>query len=104
MSFSAAHRQIDWDHFVQGVPECASSLSDTFHCLRSANSSTLLQAIGISLEKANEQYPWVPTIDGSDGVFPDIASRLYDRGQFAKIPFISGTNLDEGNFCVVCPM
>ena len=100
MSFPAAHRQIEWDHFVQAVPACESSHSDTFQCIRSANSSDLLQAIGTTYAKAIEQFPWVPTLDGPGGVFPDLPSRLYAKGQFAKIPFISGTNLDEGMFLV----
>ena len=49
-----------------------------------------------SLALANEQSPWVPTIDGPGGLIPELPSNLYAKGEFARIPFIAGTNLDEG--------
>ena len=39
-----------------------------------------------------------PVIDGPDGLIPDLPSRLFAQGKFAKLPFIAGTNLDEGGF------
>jgi hypothetical protein len=50
----------------------------------------------VTLENIINNLFWTPTIDGPGGVFPDLASRLYSRGHFAKLPFIAGTNLDEG--------
>lgn len=98
-TFSAAHGQSNWNDFVNAVPECAQSSAHTaFQCLRTANSSTLLQAIEVSFTKANVQFPWVPVLDGPYGVYPDLASRLYEKGQFSRIPFIAGTNLDEGAY------
>ncbi|KAH6896269.1 triacylglycerol lipase 3 [Coprinopsis sp. MPI-PUGE-AT-0042] len=42
---------------------------------------------------------FTPTLDSGPGsFFPDFTSRLYQEGKFARIPFISGTNLDEGTF------
>jgi hypothetical protein len=43
-----------------------------------------------------EQFPWQPVIDGPGGFIPDLPSVLFKRGQFARLPFIAGTNLDEG--------
>ena len=49
-----------------------------------------------ALKKAPELFGFGPTIDGPGGLFPDIASRLLEQCHFAKLPFIAGTNLDEG--------
>ena len=98
LTFNASHRQNDWDNFVQGVPECASLVSTgrTFDCLRNASSIEILNGVEDSLALANEQFPWVPTIDGPGGLIPELPSELYAKGAFARIPFIAGTNLDEG--------
>ncbi|KAJ2932844.1 hypothetical protein H1R20_g4251, partial [Candolleomyces eurysporus] len=40
---------------------------------------------------------WGPTLDtGRNSLYPDLASRLYAKGRFARLPFIAGTNRDEG--------
>jgi carboxylesterase type B len=40
---------------------------------------------------------WTPTLDtGRNTLYPDLASRLYSKGRFARLPFIAGTNRDEG--------
>ena len=51
-----------------------------------------------ALKKAPELFGFDPTIDGPGGpsLFPDIASHFLKQGHFAKLPFIAGTNLDEG--------
>ncbi|RDB17235.1 Lipase 1 [Hypsizygus marmoreus] len=98
LTFNAARREIDWQNFVSGVPHCASRAKsgNTFDCLRAANSSDILQGLFKSLDKAPEQFGFDPTLDGPSGLFPDIPSKLFARGQFARIPFIAGTVLDEG--------
>jgi para-nitrobenzyl esterase len=35
-------------------------------------------------------------IDGPGGVLPDLPRNLFDRGEVAKVPYILGTNNDEG--------
>uniref|UniRef100_A0A0W0G4M5 Carboxylic ester hydrolase n=1 Tax=Moniliophthora roreri TaxID=221103 RepID=A0A0W0G4M5_MONRR len=78
-TFEASRRQENWDSFVAAVPD------------------TLLQATGVSFAEAREQFPFVPALDGPGGLLPELPSEMYAKGQFARIPFISGTNLDEGN-------
>jgi hypothetical protein len=56
----------------------------------------MLPGVLNAISKAPEQFGFDPTIDGSGGLYPDLPSRLFARGEFAKIPFICGTNLDEG--------
>ncbi|KAL0580035.1 hypothetical protein V5O48_001969 [Marasmius crinis-equi] len=94
-TFDASRRQNSWDSYIDAIPGCASTSPNTFDCVRTANSSALLQAANGALAQTNEQFPWVPMLDGPNGLMPELPSQLYARGQFAKIPFISGTNLDE---------
>ncbi|KAJ4475097.1 triacylglycerol lipase [Lentinula lateritia] len=86
LTFDAQHRQMDWDNFVAGVPGC----------LQSVNTKAILSGLLIAQSEAPEQIPWDPTIDGEGGFIPELPSLLFAKGTFAKIPFISGTNLDEG--------
>ncbi|KAJ7127849.1 esterase 1 [Mycena epipterygia] len=98
--FEPSRSQLDWDNFVSAVPSCANSLrtGNSIPCLQSANATTLLQAIGTATEEAGADYPWGPTIDGPSGLLPDLPSVLLEKGKFARIPFITGANLDEGTF------
>jgi len=45
-----------------------------------------------------ELFPWVPTVDEGveGGVYPDFPSKLFARGEYAKVPILAGTSLDEG--------
>ncbi|KAF5361669.1 hypothetical protein D9758_007282 [Tetrapyrgos nigripes] len=100
---SAAFRQVtSWDQFVSSVPACANlaGTSDTFDCLVNADPSDILEGANASREAAIEGFPWVPTLDGPDGIFPDYPSKLFALGQYARIPFISATNVDEGTVFV----
>ncbi|KAF8802044.1 extracellular triacylglycerol lipase precursor [Phlegmacium glaucopus] len=98
LEFNAARREIDWQNFVSGVSSCASlaTSGNTFDCLMAANSSDIFTGLGQSLAEAPELFGFDPTIDGPGGLFPDIASNLIKVGHFARLPFIAGTNLDEG--------
>ncbi|KAJ7574899.1 esterase 1 [Mycena floridula] len=98
LTFTAGRRQNVWDDFVGFVPECSeiATTSKTFQCLQNVNSSELVTAAAQALSVSGEQFPWNPTLDGAGGVFPDLPSKLYAKGHFSKIPFIAGTNLDEG--------
>jgi len=80
------------------VASCASGAKSgkTFDCLRKANSTEIFQGLINSYVEASEQFPFDPTIDGPGGLYPDYPSKLFARGHFAKLPFIAGTNLDEG--------
>ncbi|KAK0484493.1 extracellular triacylglycerol lipase precursor [Armillaria novae-zelandiae] len=102
LTFGAQHREDSWTNFVEGVPSCSSLVgtSLTVDCLQSTNSSDVLQGLLQAMAETDEQLPFDPTLDGTDGNFPDLPSRLLSRRQFARLPFIAGTNLDEGTlFC-----
>lgn len=93
-------RESAWQSFVAGVPECASSINTThtFSCLRAASTEELFNATSLTLAEIQMEFPFSPVIDGSGGIIPDFPSRLFTKGEFARIPFISGTNLDEGTY------
>ncbi|KAI0330842.1 esterase 1 [Cubamyces sp. BRFM 1775] len=95
--FPGQRRDKDWRNFIAAVPECSgASANDSFDCLRQASTSTILSAQGSASGQAGEQFPWSPVIDGAGGVIPDLPSKLLAAGTFSRIPFISGSNLDEG--------
>lgn len=95
----ASDREQDWQGFVAAVPACASvaNSSDTFDCMRSATTEEIFNATTTVLSHIDdEELPFSPVIDGPGEIIPELPSKLYAKGQFARIPFISGTNMDEG--------
>ncbi|KIJ46635.1 hypothetical protein M422DRAFT_778358 [Sphaerobolus stellatus SS14] len=97
-TFNAERRQVDWVNFVSAVPSCASlaQSQNTFDCLQHANSTEINAGLLSAIANTPETFGFDPTIDGPGGLYPDVPSRIFAQGKFAKLPFISGTNLDEG--------
>ncbi|EEB91474.1 hypothetical protein MPER_10156, partial [Moniliophthora perniciosa FA553] len=81
-SLTGQEREGSWTSFVKA----------------SVNSSSILQGLVASIVNATDLFPWGPSIDGAGGFIPDLPSRLFEKGIFATLPFIAGTNLDEGTF------
>ncbi|KAH8111494.1 esterase 1 [Phellopilus nigrolimitatus] len=99
--FNASRRDPDWQLFASVVPECAdAAVGDTFDCLRSASFETIVNASNVALSLIQEEFPFLPVIDGPGGIIPDLPSKLFPNGEFAHIPFIAGTNLDEGTLFI----
>ncbi|KAJ7450829.1 extracellular triacylglycerol lipase precursor [Mycena latifolia] len=100
--FTSERREAAWETFVGGVASCASKATSgsTFSCLRNANTTEIFQGLAGAMAAATEEFPWDPVIDGPGGLIPDLPSVLFKRGQFAQLPFIAGTNLDEGTLFV----
>ncbi|KAK0460654.1 extracellular triacylglycerol lipase precursor [Desarmillaria tabescens] len=97
--YNASTRESTWQYFVGGTPGCESVVgtNNTFDCLQAANSSAIYQGFLEAYELAIEEMAFYPALDGPSGtILPDLPTRLWAKGQFATIPFISGTNLDEG--------
>ncbi|KAF5325382.1 hypothetical protein D9619_009950 [Psilocybe cf. subviscida] len=94
-SLRASQWESSWQAFVSGVPSCnaIATSGKTLDCLSKANTTELFAAVNLTLEKA---LTFGLTIDGPDGLLPDLPSTLLSEGHFAKMPFITGTNLDEG--------
>jgi para-nitrobenzyl esterase len=64
---------------------CAGT-ADELACLRQASPGTLLANTGT--------LSFVPLVDG--GFLPDQPRTLFARGKFARVPYILGSNTDEG--------
>ena len=77
----------------------------TLDCLRRANSSNIAQGLRTYNPNPSQLYllPFDPTLDGPNGLIPDYPSKLLAKGRFACVPFIAGTNLDEGEEIVLFP-
>ena len=91
-------REFEWQHFIEATPECVGvDPNDALNCLRTANTSTLIQSYN-AIEGTSPESPYAfgPCIDGPDGVVPDHPYKLLAEGSFSRIPFIAGTNKDEG--------
>ncbi|KAF8646650.1 hypothetical protein AX16_007148 [Volvariella volvacea WC 439] len=96
--FEPAAREENWVSFVRAVTGCehVADSGHTFDCLRQADEAAILQGIVTSIANAPEQFPFKPNLDGHGGVLPELPSEVFKKGHFAKLPFIAGTNLDEG--------
>ncbi|KAJ7292498.1 extracellular triacylglycerol lipase precursor [Mycena rebaudengoi] len=96
--FPAARREATWQQFVSGVPSCVSTAKSgsTFDCLRAANTTDIFQGLATAAANPLEPFPWDPVLDGAGGLIPELPSVLFKKGKFARLPFIAGTNLDEG--------
>ncbi len=95
--FNASRRGVVWDKFVSDVPACANATAgDTFSCMQSVDTASLLTAWEETATFFPEPFLFVPVLDGPDGLVPDLPSKLIAAGNFSRIPFIAGTNLDEG--------
>ena len=64
--------------------------------MRNASLATLLIAYNTTSNESPGQFQFVPVIDGAGGLIPDLPSTLLSEGNFAKIPSMTGTNLDDG--------
>ncbi|KAJ3511668.1 hypothetical protein NMY22_g15578 [Coprinellus aureogranulatus] len=92
-SYTAAEHEPLWQNFVSSVPSCANTTSSghSLPCLRNSSTEEITR---VALELGRN---WAPAIDRGEGsVFSEYASRVYREGRFARVPFIAGTNLDEG--------
>jgi para-nitrobenzyl esterase len=69
---------------------CAGA-ADELACLRQVTPGTLLAKAG--------DLPFGPLVDG--GFLPDQARRLFDTGRFARVPYVLGSNTDEGTILFV---
>ncbi|KAJ7023451.1 extracellular triacylglycerol lipase precursor [Mycena alexandri] len=103
--FTSERGELDWQNFVAAVPSCAFTVTSgsTFDCLRRANTTEIFTGLSVvttppsaGLTAPDEPLPWGPVLDGPGGVIPDLPSVLFSRGSFARLPFIAGTNKDEG--------
>jgi para-nitrobenzyl esterase len=74
---------------------------DVLKCLREKpvdqiiSMQEIVRTGGLDALKANMNFG--PVVDGKDGVLPEPAGDLYDRGDVAQVPYLLGTNTEEAN-------
>ena len=66
--------------------------------MRKADTAEIFIGVEESIAESPERFGFNPTIDGHGGLLPDIASKFINSGRFARLPFMAGTNLDEGSY------
>ncbi|KAK0184469.1 extracellular triacylglycerol lipase precursor [Armillaria mellea] len=95
--FTPERNENAWNIFVSSVPGCGSWVGTPFtmNCLRKANTSAILKGFRelYKNHQAMEEFWFSPNVDGEGGLVPDLPSRL---SAGIQLPFIAGTNLDEG--------
>ncbi|KAF5020625.1 hypothetical protein F66182_7332 [Fusarium sp. NRRL 66182] len=88
--------EYQFDRVVNGT-DC-SDADDKMDCLR-GKSSKDLQAQNIKAPFYGRNYRsyfyWAPTTDGD--MFPDFPSKLFEKGDFVKVPLLTGACTDEGS-------
>ncbi|KAL5529784.1 hypothetical protein ACEPAG_5771 [Sanghuangporus baumii] len=101
MLFDASRHEIVWQTFVSAVPKCSGAPEDdTFECLRNASTEAIISTTNYVNSYIQAGFPFAPVIDGPGRAIPDLPSKLYAQGRFARAPFITGTCLDEGTLFV----
>jgi para-nitrobenzyl esterase len=84
-----------------GCPAGAEQLA----CLRNAPVEDLLANANQPAPGAGEvrESPWsfAAVLDGAGGFLPDSLRALFDRGEIARVPYLLGSNNDEGTTFVV---
>ena len=97
-AFKASRNEPFWQKCVGNVASCASlaTSGSTLSCLRNAPTDEISAAVlqSVVLEDLAANLNWTPAIDGK--LVPDVPSSLFGKRRLANVPFITGTNLDEG--------
>ncbi|KAF5325380.1 hypothetical protein D9619_009952 [Psilocybe cf. subviscida] len=97
--FKAADNEKAWEVFVSAIPSCAALATSgkTLDCLAKASRTEIFSALNYTITNTGS---FGLTIDGPNGIVPALPSRLLSSGRFSRMPFIAGTNLDEGTVFV----
>jgi acetylcholinesterase len=100
----------DFANFVRAIPtySALSGNPAALDCIRTANLSTsdLQLATGTALLEMSADATFAPNFDpeaGDESVYPFPPSVAFEKQVYAKIPFIAGTNLDEGTRNLILP-
>ncbi|KAH7252142.1 Alpha/Beta hydrolase protein [Fusarium tricinctum] len=88
--------QYQFDRVANGTG-CADT-DDIMECLRDMESSDLQthnSKAPFDGRTYRSYFYWAPTTDGD--MFPDYPSKLYEKGDFVKVPILSGSCTNEGS-------
>ena len=67
-------------------------------CAQNASLEDVLSAWAVASSPYVDEFLFAPVIDKPNRLIPDFPPKLLSHGKFSKIPFMAGTNLDEGVF------
>lgn len=89
-----------WLVFANNTRSCQNtpiSPSNTFTCLLAATSDEILVGENAGVAAMVGEFPFFPVLDGSGGIIPALPSeRLNSPAQSGRVPFMSGSVLDDG--------
>ncbi|KAJ7130347.1 esterase 1 [Mycena epipterygia] len=95
--FPADRGENDWQNFVGGTScNASANTSNTLECLQSVDFDDILSGWSNAANQTNNLFPWKPAMDGPAGMVTAPPSTIFETGSFSRLPFIAGTNLDEG--------
>jgi hypothetical protein len=72
------------------------TVDNAFPCLLRATSDELLVGETAGIAAMAGEFPFFPVLDGPQGIIPALPSQRLKAGAGCKVPFISGTTLDDG--------
>ncbi|KAJ7726929.1 lipase I [Mycena metata] len=100
--FDANKSLPQWSIFVNSTPTCGpdTSVDNAFDCLREASSDQIAAAGLAGLAAMVGEFPFFPVLDGPEGLIPALPSDSLKSGAGNKVPFISGSVLDDGTLFV----
>ena len=87
----ASAHQDQWNSFVEAAG-CGGVSANTLDCLQNADTDTIMNATRQVVP--DTPRGWFPNLDGE--MVPDLPSRIWASGSYARVPFIAGTHLDDG--------
>ncbi|KAJ7216390.1 extracellular triacylglycerol lipase precursor [Mycena pura] len=100
--FDANKSVPQWDVFVDNTATCAGPLrtADVFACLRAASADEIMAGQNAGLAAMVGEFPFFPVLDGPQGLIPALPSALLRDGRGGRVPFMSGSVLDDGTLFV----
>ncbi|KAL1695336.1 Alpha/Beta hydrolase protein [Schizophyllum commune] len=87
----ASAHQDQWNSFVEAAG-CGGVSANTLDCLQNADTNAIMNATWTVVP--DTPRGWFPNLDGE--MVPDLPSRIWASGEYARVPFIAGTHLDDG--------
>ncbi|KAJ7241986.1 triacylglycerol lipase [Mycena rebaudengoi] len=100
--FDANRSLPQWRVFVNNTASCKGNFTveNAFPCLLRATSDELLVGETAGIAAMAGEFPFFPVLDGPQGIIPALPSQRLKAGAGCKVPFISGTTLDDGTLFV----
>lgn len=100
---TAAESQLGMNAFTKALG--CDAATDPLACLRGKSATDIManaqQPDPSSGSTTAAPWTFAPVVDGPGGFLPDQARTLFDEGKIAKVPYILGSNNDEGTLFVL---